>query len=128
MTQTPPLQYLYSEEIYKTTPKLLIVIDKDWTEVTSDEKILLDKILKALKLSLASVQIQTRREFSIGDFKVFTPSFVLAFGSKLKNSDKMYEEVQMDGTSVVVADALDQLNDVLKRNLWLTLKESFAPK
>jgi hypothetical protein len=128
MTQTPPLQYLYSEEIYKVSPKLLIVIDKPWSNVTNDEKILLDKILKALKQSLASVQIQTRREFSIEDFKVFTPSFVLAFGSKLRNSDKMYEEIQMDGTSIVVADDLDQLDDVRKRNLWLTLRESLAAK
>jgi hypothetical protein len=128
MTQTQPLPYLYSEEIYKISPKLLIVIDKRWSEVTDDENILLDKILKALKLSLASVQIQTWQEFSIEDFKVFAPFFVLAFGSKFKNSDKMYEEIQIDGTSIVVADALAQLDDVRKRNLWLTLRESFASK
>jgi hypothetical protein len=40
----------------------------------------------------------------------------------------MYEEIQMDGTSIVVADDLDQLDDVRKRNLWLTLRESLAAK
>ena len=127
MIQTP-FQYLYPEEIYKISSKVLIVIDKPWSEITGDENILLDKILKALKLSLASVQIQTRPEFSIEDFKIFAPSFILAFGSKLRNSDKMYEELQMDGTPIVVAEALDQLDDVRKRNLWLTLRESFAGK
>lgn len=127
MIQTP-FQYLYPEEIYKISSKVLIVIDKPWSEITGDENILLDKILKALKLSLGSVQIQTRPEFSIEDFKIFAPSFILAFGSKLRNSDKMYEELQMDGTPIVVAEALDQLDDVRKRNLWLTLRESFAGK
>ena len=127
MIQTP-FQYLYPEEIYKISSKVLIVIDKPWSEITGDENILLDKILKALKLSMASVQIQTRPEFSIEDFKIFAPSFILAFGSKLRNSDKMYEELQMDGTPIVVAEALDQLDDVRKRNLWLTLRESFAGK
>lgn len=125
MTQTPPLQYLYQEEIYKISPKLLIVIDKPWSEVSVDENILLEKILKALKLSVASVQIVTTLEFSIEDYKVFAPSFIIAFGSKLKSSDKMYEKVQIDETTVVVSDALDQLDDVRKRNLWLTLKQLF---
>ena len=127
MIQTP-FQYLYPEEIYKISSKVLIVIDKPWSEITGDENILLDKILKALKLSLASVQIQTRPEFSIEDFKIFAPSFILAFGSKLRNSDKMYEELQMDGTPIVVAEALDHFDDVRKRSLWLTLRESFAGK
>lgn len=122
------MPYLYQEEIYKISPKLLIVIDKPWSEVSVDENILLEKILKALKLSVASVQILTSFEFSIEDYRVFAPSFIIAFGSKLKSSNKMYEEVQIDGTTVVVAEALDQLDDVKKRNLWLTLKQLFHTK
>ena len=125
MTQTSPSQYLYQEEIYKISPKLLIVINKPWSEVSGEENILLEKILKALKLSLASAQILTRSEFLIEDFRVFAPSFIIAFGSKLTNSERMYEGIQIDGTTLVAADALDKLDEVKKRNLWLTLKQLF---
>jgi hypothetical protein len=125
MTRTASTQYLYQEEIYKIGPKLLIVIDKPWSEVSGDENILLEKILKALKLSLAAVQIQTTFQFSVEDFKIFSPSFIIAFGSKLKNSDKMYEAIQMDGTTLVAADGLDNLDEVKKRNLWITLRQLF---
>jgi DNA polymerase III psi subunit len=125
MTQTSLLQNLYQEEIYKIPSKLLIVIDKQWAEVSIDETILLEKILKALKLTLASVQILTRSEFLPKDFQAFKPDYILAFGSKLKNSDRTYEAIQTDATTIVVADALDLLDEVKKRNLWATLRQVF---
>ena len=125
MTQTSLLQNLYQEEIYKIAPKLLIIIDKQWSEVSIDEIILLEKILKALKLTLASVQILTRSKFLPNDFQAFTPDYILAFGSKLKDSERMYEAIQTAGTTVVLADALHLLDDAKKRNLWLTLRQVF---
>jgi hypothetical protein len=125
MIQTTLLQNLFQEEIYKIDPKLLVVIDKEWSEISTDECVLLEKILKALKLTLASVQILTRPEFLPNDFRAFAPANVIAFGSKLKNSEKMYEGIQIDGTTVVVADALDHLDEAKKRNLWLTLRQVF---
>ncbi len=119
---TSLLQHLYQEEIYRIDPKFLVVIDKPWSEVSGDEKTLLEKILKALKLSLASVQILTASEFSTADFKAYAPSFILAFGSKLRDSETMYSEVKVSGISIVVADALDQLDEAKKRTLWLTLR------
>jgi hypothetical protein len=124
MTQTL-LQNLFQEEIYKIDPKTLVVIDKEWSEISTDECILLEKILKALKLTLASVQILSRSEFLPNDFRAFAPANIIAFGSKLKNSEKMYEGIQIEGTTIVVADALDQLDEAKKRNLWLTLKQVF---
>ena len=125
MTQTSLLQNLYQEEIYKIAPKLLIVIDKQWSEVSIDEIDLLEKILKALKLTLASVQVLTRSEFLPQDFQAFAPDHVIGFGSKLENSERMYEAIQTDGITVVVADALDRLDEVKKRNLWATLRQVF---
>jgi len=125
MTRTSLLQHLYQEEIYNIAPKLLIVIDKQWSEVSIDETILLEKIVKALKLTLASVQILTRSEFLPLDFQAFAPDYIIAFGSKLKNSGRLYEAIQTDGATVVVADALDRLDEVKKRNLWITLRQVF---
>ena len=68
MTQTHPLENLYSEELYSLPPKVLIVISKPWSEIQEDEKTLLGKILGAVKLSLSSVQIINRAEFGVDDF------------------------------------------------------------
>jgi hypothetical protein len=125
MTQTHPLETLYSEELYNIRGKVLIVIAKPWSEIQESERTLLGKILGAVKLSLSSVQIINRAEFSVADFKTYQPSNIVAFGATLKNSTKMYEKIMMEGSAIVIADALDQLNDSRKKNLWLTLKQVF---
>jgi hypothetical protein len=125
MTDIPLFQNLYQEEIYRIKPKVLIVINKPWSEVSEEEITLLEKILKALKLSLASVQIAVRSQFSVEDFMAFSSKFIIAFGSSLKNSEKLYEGIQIDGTTIVAAHALDELDEGRKRNLWLTLKQVF---
>jgi hypothetical protein len=125
MTQTHPLGNLYSEELYNIPPKVLIVISKPWSEIQDDEKTLLGKILGAVKLTLSSVQIINRREFGFNDFHAYGPACIIAFGATLKNSTKKYEKIAGDQTAIVVADELRQLDDVRKRNLWLTLKEVF---
>ena len=125
MTQTYPLENLYAEELYNLPPKVLIVIPKPWSQIQEDEKTLLGKILSAVKLSLSSVQIINRAEFVAADFGAFRPNCIVAFGAILKNSTKMYEKISAKRTAIVVADALRQLDDNRKRNLWLTLKELF---
>jgi len=125
MTQTNPLENLYSEELYILPPKVIIVISKPWSEIGDDEKTLLGKILSAVKLSLSSVQIVNRPEFGFDDFYAYGPACIIAFGATLKNSTKMYEKVMAEQTAIVVADELRQLDDLRKRNLWLTLKEVF---
>src|SRR6187549_3318794 len=102
MTQANPLENLYTEELYRSTSKVLIVIQKPWVQVDEAERTLLGKILTALKLSLASVQVISRKEFEIEDVKTFRPSCVIAFGAVLNGSAKMYENVGGE-TPVVVA-------------------------
>jgi hypothetical protein len=125
MTQTPPLVNLYPEELYKIKSKVLIVLSKPWSEVGDEEIILLGKILNAVKLSLAAVQIITRAEFTVEDFECYQPTCIIAFGSILKDSTKKYETLSIGGIPIVVADELLDLDDVRKKNLWLTLKQVF---
>ena len=125
MTQTHPLENLYSEELYNLKPKVLIVISKPWSEIQEDERTLLGKILSAVKLSLSSVHIVNRADFGVEDFNAYGPACIIAFGATLKNSTKMYEKISAKRTAIVVADELRQLDDLRKRNLWLTLKEVF---
>ena len=93
MTQTNPLENLYSEELYNLPPKVLVVISKPWSEILDDEKTLLGKILSAVKLSLSSVQIINRAEFGFDDFNSYRPVCIIAFGATLKNSTRMYEKI-----------------------------------
>jgi hypothetical protein len=125
MTQAHPFENLYTEELYKIHSKVLIVISKPWSEMQDEEIILLGKILNAVKLSLAAVQVVTRTEFIIEDFKPCQPSCIIAFGATLKDSTKMYENLSIDGIPIVVAHEFDQLDDTRKKNLWLTLKQVF---
>jgi hypothetical protein len=125
MSRGSLLKHLYQEEIYLIKPKVLVVINKPWVDVTEDEAILLEKILRALKLSLAAVQVVERSVFSPGDFDTFAPRYIIAFGSTLKGSDKLYEEIKADKTTVVIAHSLNELDEMRKRNLWVTLKQVF---
>jgi hypothetical protein len=125
MTQMHPLENLYQEELYNIRGKVLVLVPKPWAEIKGDERTLLTKILSSVKLSLASVQIINRTEFDSVDFTAYRPDCIIAFGSTLKNSNKMYEKIVKNDVAIVVADELDQLDDIRKRNLWLTLKQLF---
>lgn len=125
MTQTHLLENLYQEELYQIKSKVLIVLSRPWSEISNEETILLGKILNAVKLSLAAVQIITRTEFAVEDFKLLKPTCIIVFGATLKDSTKMYENLSIGGISVVVAEELRHLDDSRKKNLWLTLKQVF---
>ena len=125
MTQIQPLESLYSEELYNIRGKVLVVIPRPWSEIQEEEKVLLGKILSAVKLSLSSIQIVSRSEFSVVDFKAYCPHCIIAFGAVCKNSIRTYEKITENDTSIVVSDELRHLDDERKRNLWLTLKQVF---
>jgi hypothetical protein len=125
MTQMHPLENLYQEELYNIRGKVLVLIRKPWADIQEDERTLLGKILSSVKLSLSSVQVINRAEFDAVDFTAYRPACIIAFGSTLKNSNQTYEKIVRNDVAIVVADELDQLDDIRKRNLWLTLKQLF---
>jgi hypothetical protein len=125
MMQPNLLINLYQEELYKIKPKVLVIIAKPWNELTEDEIKLLQKILTAVKLSLPSVQIVTLQEFSLDSFRNNQPSHIIAFGASCQDFNKMYENISVDGISIVVAHELRLLDDTRKKNLWVTLKQIF---
>jgi hypothetical protein len=116
---------LYQEELYKVKPKVLVIIARPWNELTEDEVKLLQKILTAVKLSLPAVQVVTMQEFSLDNFRNNQPSHIIAFGASFRDFDKMYENISVNGISIVVAHELRLLDDTRKKNLWVTLKQIF---
>jgi hypothetical protein len=126
VSQPSILENLYTEELYQVPPRLLVVISKPWSQVSEEERTVLTKMLVAVKLSLAAVHILHRTELSLNDLAAFNLEKVLCFGASLKGASKLYEHVVIDRTSVIVADALESLDDVKKKNLWLALKQMFG--
>jgi hypothetical protein len=124
--QTTALENLYQEELYQIPSRVLVVLSKNWEDLSTDEIGVLTKILAAVKLRLDAVQIVTRQEFTMGDFSTFAPVKILAFGAPLKPQANLYEAISFGGTALVVADALHVLDDAKKKALWLALRQMFG--
>ena len=117
---------LYPEDLYQIPGKFLIVLSKPWNQVSEAEVAQLTKILGALKLNLASVQILTREVITLEAISAFSPTRIVTFGVPIEPTIKPYENTDRNGIKVIYADALDTLDDVKKRNLWLALKAMFG--
>jgi hypothetical protein len=120
------LETIFQEDIYSIPAPLLIVLAKPWEELSEAELDTLSKMLKAIKLSLASVQIIVRTEFDETELSVFNPARILAFGATLKKSFKYYQNMNSEDTSIIISESLDQLDDQKKKELWAALRVMFS--
>lgn len=120
------LEFIFTEEIYSIPPPALIILSKPWEDLTEDELNTLSRMLQAVKLNLASVQVIIKKEFSVDEFSVLSPKRILAFGSVLKSSSTMYETLSIGETSIIVSESLDKLDDAKKKSLWIALKIMFS--
>jgi hypothetical protein len=115
----------YPEELYLIQPRVTVVIPVAWMEVKEEEKVLLSKILNAVKQSLDSVVIRQQPHL---DLSVWAekPERVLCF-SPAEGLPK-FEVLPAQGTSVIVSLPLPELiiNDEAKKRLWAGLKVMFS--
>jgi hypothetical protein len=125
VNQSNALESLFQEELYILPSPPLIVLSKPWNELTTEELTTLSRMLNAVKLNLASVQIIVRKDFTLEEFSAYSPERILAFGSSLKGSSTLYENLSIGGISVIISESLSQLNDVKKKSLWMALKKMF---
>ena len=126
MSQSSVIESLYQEELYQIPSRMLIILSRPWEEHTEEERTVLTKMLAAVKLSMASVQILIHNDFTLDTIAPLAPTKVLALGAPLRSSDKVYEHLSMNGVSIIVADAIHKLDDVKKKNLWIALKQMFG--
>ena len=112
------VQHLYTDDIYRINSQVIVVIDKEWSSVSEDQKALLNKILGSVKLSLAAVHIISRSDLSLKSLHFLSPSKVLVFGAQLEENIKPYESTIIQGTTVIKADHLAELDDARKKSLW----------
>ncbi|HEY5746912.1 MAG TPA: hypothetical protein VIU12_12595 [Chryseolinea sp.] len=125
-TPSSSLESLYQEELYSLPSPVLFILNQPWESISEPDKTVLTKMIGALRLSLASVRIITRPEFTLADIAAYAPTKVIALGATFKGSTELYKCLSLDGVSVVAGDALPALDDVKKKNLWLALRQMFG--
>jgi hypothetical protein len=115
----------YPEELYLIQPRVTVVIPVAWVEVKEEEKVLLSKILNAVKQSLDSVVIRQQPHLDLSEWAE-KPERVLCF-SPAEGLPK-FEVLPAQGTSVIVSLPLPELitNDEAKKKLWAGLKVMFS--
>lgn len=125
-TPSSSLESLYQEELYSLPSPVLFILNQPWESISEPDKTVLTKMIGALRLSLASVRIITRPEFSLSDIAAYAPTKVIALGATFKASTERYKCISQEGVSIVAGDALPDLDDVKKKNLWLALRQMFG--
>lgn len=119
-------QYIYTETLYSLPKRVIVLLPNAWATLAEDELTLLKKILTAVRLSLDSVQIVIRTEATLDSLSTYNPSVVISFGTQLQPSVTPYQSNEKDGIRIIQSDALNQLDDVKKKNLWNALKQAFS--
>ncbi|CAN5316403.1 hypothetical protein BH09BAC3_BH09BAC3_11550 [soil metagenome] len=116
---------IFSEEVYQIPSHVAVVIGIPWNEIKEDQRLLLSKILQAVKLSIDSVRMLHLTQFDLSSFEE-KPSTILAFVTPPKGLAS-YEVVKTGQTSVIFSDPLESLitDDAAKRKLWGALKGLF---
>ena len=116
----------YSEDLYKITTPMTVVLGQEWTNLSADDRVLLGKILGSVKQNLNSVRIITTKTPEASSFTA--GSKVLCFGVSLSPPIPSYETSAVAGSTFLQADALSALDDVKKKNLWTAMKQAFLLK
>lgn len=115
-------QISYTEEIYRIQPSAMVVIDKPWPQLDEEYKVLLGKILVAIKLSLSSVTIIHQENLNLSELAErarLTIAFIHA-----PSGIPVYEPIHSGETTTLVAEPLSIIaaQEESKRKLWGCLK------
>lgn len=117
----------FAEDLYTIKGKFIILIPNTWEEMTSAETDLLSKILGAIRLTLAKVQILSGAEADVSQLTLFKPSFILSFGVAVSGIERMYSIVKHQGLEIILADRLGAIDIASKEKLWPELRNRFLP-
>jgi DNA polymerase III psi subunit len=101
------------------------VLSKPWKDIEADERILLQKILSAVGLSLEAVIIKYQPVFNLAEWPS-KPLRALYFGPFAKGLPQN-EVIVLEESSVIVSSQLSELQADAggKQKLWQALKSLF---
>lgn len=117
---------LFSDQLFAVPSRPVIVINQPWEKIGPEERILLSKILAAIKLSIDAVTIKSQTSLDISSWPQ-KPKSLIYFGDPVKGI-LQYEVIEANGVSVVASENLKDLlkNDAARKKLWQALKVQFA--
>lgn len=117
---------LFPEGLIIVSASPTIIFDQPWENITSAEKILLEKILTAIRQSLNTVTIRFQDSLDLSTWNQ-KPRHVIYFGKPVKGIP-LYEAVEANGVSIVASEDLAYLSshDEARKKLWLALKKQFS--
>jgi len=120
------LRHLFpEEEVYHFRSSVLIIINKPWSSIGEREQQLLEKILLAVRVSIAQVHILHLSNVTAQNLVNYNPDRVIVFGADTEELP-LYQSIKKDSFSIVKADALEELDDARKKSLWVALKALFG--
>lgn len=121
------VEVIYPEELYLIPTKPLVILHQPWSQVSSDDRVLLQKILTAIGRSVESIQIVHQPQLNLSEFKQKADR-VLYFGPEVKGLAQ-HELITLEGTQIIICLALSQLQSDApsKAKLWQALKMMFKP-
>ena len=117
---------IFAEQIFSIESPPTIVLNQSWEKIGNDERILLSKILGAIRQSLDSVTIKHQETLDLSGWSK-RPERVIYFGNSIKGLTQ-YEVIEADGVSIVTSESLKDLQqkDDAKKKLWQALKKQFS--
>ncbi len=117
---------IYSEELFQVSSPPTIIIDQPWEAISASERILLEKILAAIKQSLYSITVKHQTTLDLSSW-VEKPQHIIYFGKPVKGIP-LYEPVEANGVSIVASESLTNLssNEEARKKLWQALKKQFS--
>lgn len=120
------LSSLYSEDLYRISCPVIVVVAQPWEAYTEEDKKMLTKLIYAVQSSPSAVTVLHRTEFSLSDLKNFGPEKVLVFGTSPSDLKlNLHEPTPAQGFTVIRAEDLGELDETKKRSLWGGLKQMF---
>ena len=117
---------IYAEQLFSVAVPPTVILNQPWEKISNDERILLAKILGALRLSLDSISIKYQSTLDLSSW-IQKPKRVIYFGDPVKGLQQ-YEVIEANGVSIVTSQGLSDLlkNDASRKKLWLALKQQFS--
>ncbi len=123
---------LFTEELYKVSPKTVIVITTPWPDLKKEERDQLLKITEALRqridasLGLHAFRMVYVEALELSDWSE-RPSKLIYFGQGIKGLSP-YELIQAGSTKMVLSEPLADLipREAARAKLWLALQQLFG--
>lgn len=123
--QREAIEQTFTEDLYKIPGRVIILLPQIWSALSPNEIELLSKILGAVKLKMAQVQILVKGKADLAELQVFNPPVVLSFGSKIAQVNTPYHVSSWSGIKMLQADTLGAFDEAKKKQLWIALRELF---